>query len=296
MPVCSIPLAERTIVRLCLLPALLCIVALCPEVARAQSSPYRILLTNDDGVSAPGLLALYGELSALPDVEVMIVAPDRDYSGTGHRVALRDTFFVSEYQRDGKLLGYSVTVPPASCVTIGVRALMGRKPDLVISGINPGTNAGLVTLSSGTVAAAREAAMNGVPAIAVSLDRPWTPSPQLDYTRAAGFVRTLVESIRQSGLPAGVFLNVNLPAADRDINGVRITRQSNRDLEFMYERRTTSSGRVYYAQSRVRTLEKAADGTDEWAVVNGFISITPYTIDQTATVPVPALEKMIRGR
>ena len=144
------------------------------RVGYAQA-PYRILLTNDDGYDAPGIMALYEELSSLPNTEVLIVAPNKNYSGAGHWVTLGDPFFVEDIKEKDQIIGYHVSVPPASCVAIGIRALMNPKPDLVISGVNRGANAGLVTLSSGTVAGAREGAMNGLPAIAVSLDRPQSP-------------------------------------------------------------------------------------------------------------------------
>lgn len=262
--------------------------------ASAQAQPYRILITNDDGYDGPGIIALYEALSALPGTETLIVAPDRNYSGAGHWVMLRAPFSVSEFKRNGKRIGYHVNVPPASCVTIGVRSLMTPKPDLVVSGINPGSNAGLVTLSSGTVAGAREAAMSGIPAIAVSLDRPGTQGMALDYTRAAQIARSVVEMVRKHGLPAGIFLNVNIPSQDREIKGVRLTRQSDRDLGFFYLKQPGPPGQDLYRQTRKRELEKAEEGTDEWALVNGYVSITPYTINQTATVTVPGLDTLVK--
>jgi 5'-nucleotidase len=270
-------------------PLFLLCLFLTPD-ALAQT-PYRILLTNDDGYDAPGIMTLYRELTAMPDTEVTIVAPDRNYSGAGHWVNLREPFFVDRIRQDGREIGYYVNVPPASCVTIGVRTLMQPEPDLVISGINQGSNAGLVTLSSGTVAGAREGAMSGVPAIAVSLDRPRSPA-SLDYARAALYTRRIVEMVRKNGLPSGVFLNVNIPAQDIGIKGICSTRQSNRDLGFTFIRQTSPTGREFYWQSRTRELDKADEGTDEWALINGYVSITPYTIDQTITADIPGLNTL----
>jgi 5'-nucleotidase len=189
------------------------------------------------------------------------------------------------------MIGYSVNAPPASCVIIGVRTLMNPKPDLVVSGINPGSNAGLVTLSSGTVAAAREGAMSGIPAIAFSLDRPRSRLP-FDYPRAAQYARRVVDMVRTRGLPAGVFLNVNLPAQDADPKGFLVTRQSRRDLGFTFLKQTNPLGRDLYWQTRNREVQTAEEGTDEWALINGYISVTPFTIDQTAPVDIPGLNTL----
>jgi 5'-nucleotidase len=247
------------------------------------------MIANDDGFDSPGVTALYDELIAMPNTEVMIVAPDKNYSGAGHWVMLRDPFTVTAIRRDGKVIGYNVNVPPASCVTIGIQALMDPKPDLVISGINRGSNAGLVTPSSGTVAGAREGAMNGIPSIAVSLNRPSRRGVSLDFKRAAEHTRKVVEMIRAGSIPVGVFLNINIPSQDIEIKGIRITRQSLRDLGFRYVNQTSPFGRELYWQTRSRDLTVAEEGTDEWALINGYISITPFTIDQTAKIDVPAL-------
>jgi 5'-nucleotidase len=261
------------------------------RVVYAQA-PYRILLTNDDGYDSPGIMALYDELSAMPNTEILIVAPNVNYSGAGHWVNIREPFFVVDIKREDQLIGHHVNVPPASCVAIGVRSLMSPKPDLVISGVNRGANAGLVTLSSGTVAGAREGAMNGIQAIAVSLDRPRSRQP-LDFAQAVQYARKIVEAVRKDPLPFGVFLNVNIPAQDREIQGIRATRQSNRDLEFEYIPQTSPFGRKLYWQTRKRVLESAEEGTDEWAMVNGFVSITPFQINQTTDVEVKGLKALV---
>lgn len=266
-------------------------VALMTVGSALAQSPYRILITNDDGADAPGIMALYTELVTLPNTEVMIVAPDRNYSGAGHWVNLRDPFLIEEVKLENKVIGYKVNVPPASCVTIGARTLMTPKPDLVVSGINPGTNAGLVTPSSGTVAAAREAAMTGIPAIALSLDRPRSRGT-FDYTRAAQYTRQLVELVRSQGLPTGVFLNANFPAQDVVPKGFLVTRQSLRDLGYVFVKQTSPLGRDLYWQTREREPLAPEEGTDEWAVQQGYISVTPFRIDQTTPVPIPGLNAL----
>ncbi len=269
----------------------ICLVAI-PMDGLGQDQPYRIMIANDDGFDSHGVTMLYDELMAMTNTEVMIVAPDKNYSGAGHWVMLRDPFTVTPIRRDGNVIGYNVNVPPASCVTIGIQELMDPKPDLVISGINRGANAGLVTPSSGTVAGAREGAMNGIPSIAVSLNRPSRRGVALDFKRAAEYTRKVVEMIRGTSMPHGVFLNINIPSQDVDIKGIRITRQSLRDLGFRYVNQTSPFGRELYWQTRSRDLSVAEEGTDEWAMINGYVSITPFTIDQTVRVEVPALNQL----
>ena len=135
--------------------------------------------------------------------------------------------------------------------------------------------------------------MNGITSIAVSMDRPKTRGVALDFLKAAVETRQIVEAIRESPLPAGVFLNVNIPGQDVEIQGTRITRQSLRDLGFRYIRQTSPFGRELYWQTRSRDLTVAEEGTDEWALVNGFISITPFSIDQTSEIDPPTVERLI---
>jgi 5'-nucleotidase len=171
-----------------------------------QAAPrsYRILITNDDGVRAPGILAVAQALQSLGDIT--IAAPAENQSGKSHSIITSDPIFVDQVTLAGGLRGYSIVATPATCVKVGVRALTTNKPDLVVSGINRGYNLGRVTYVSGTVGAAREAALMGIPAIASSLS-----VDETNYAAAAEIVRRVAEMVHQRGLDAGVLLNVNVP-------------------------------------------------------------------------------------
>ncbi len=254
--------------------------------------PFRILLSNDDGIQAPGLLALYQELSQI--AEVTVVAPAADQSGVGHGITYRTPILVSEQSREGKTW-YAVEAQPATCVRLGLASLMKDKPDLVVSGINRGANLGLVTYISGTCAAAREAAFSGIPAIAVSLDsspRPDSIGAGMDYKPAAQFTRRVVELIRlKGGLPPGVWLNINYPAGVA--KGVSITRQSVRPDEQTYEERRSPRGQRYF-WNIYKPIESDAPDTDVAAMRKGLASITPMQLDQTAAAVKPKLEEWFR--
>ena len=261
-----------------------------PEQAPTRS--FRILLSNDDGIQAPGLLALYQELSQI--AEVTVVAPATEQSGVGHGITYRTPILVSERSHQGKTW-YAVEAQPATCVRLGLASLMRERPDLVVSGINRGANLGLVTYISGTCAAAREAAFSGIPAIAVSLDSsPASTSSGagMDYKPAAQFTRRVVELIRlKGGLPAGAWLNINYPAGIA--KGVRITRQSVRPDEQTYEERRSPRGQRYF-WNIYKPVESDALDTDVAAIREGFASVTPMQLDQTAAPVKPKLEEWFR--
>ncbi len=234
----------------------------------AAQRPYRILVTNDDGVRAPGLLAVAQALQTLGDVT--IAAPSENQSGKGHSITTSDPIFVDQVTLAGGLRAYAIVAPPATCVKVGVRALMTERPDLVISGINRGYNLGLVTYVSGTVGAAREAALIGIPAIASSL-----AVEETDYGPAANIVRQIAEKVRQNGLEAGVLLNVNVPAGPAaSIKGIQLTRQSPLSGEERFEEQRTPSGRrMFWSIWKEPTGD--AEGTDVWATEHGFAAVTP---------------------
>src|SRR5262245_19603443 len=175
-----------------------------PSASAATQHAYRILITNDDGVRAPGILAVAQALQSLG--EITIAAPAENQSGKSHSIITSDPIFVDQVTLAGGLRAYSLVATPAGCVKVGVRALMTNKPDLVVSGINRGYNLGMVTYVSGTVGAAREAALMGIPAIASSL-----AVEETNYAAAAEIVRKVAEMVHQSGLEAGVLFNINVP-------------------------------------------------------------------------------------
>jgi len=251
--------------------------------ARPDQPAYRLLLSNDDGIDAPGLAALVEKLSALGSVTVAASRADR--SGVSHGVTSNAPIKVEESDRNG-VTWYAIDALPATCVRLAIEALLPARPDIVIAGINNGNAAGVVSFFSATVACAREAAMTGLPAIAVHLEK----SETMDYKGAAAFIAALVQEIRDKKLPHGVFLNINIPALPREqIRGVMITKQDLRSTLQFYEKRTDPAGAVFYWPS-YKHLEPDQEQTDIWALKNGFISITPFQIDQTAASELKPLE------
>ena len=250
--------------------------------ARPQP-PLRILLSNDDGIEAPGLAALFEKLSALG--RVTVAAPSKNYSGTSHGVTSNRPIMVAEMDKNGSKW-YAIDALPATCVRLALEALLPGKPDLVVSGINSGENMGVVTFYSATVAAAREASFMGIPAISVNLQR----SPAMKYEDAADFIADLVREVKDKGLRPGFFLNVNYPALPKGkIKGVLITKQDIQpSLEF-YERRTSPEGKTYFLPT-YKDLVQAPERTDVWAMANGYISIAPLQFDQTAYRELGTLE------
>ncbi len=259
--------------------------ALSAVCSAAEQKPLRILVSNDDGIEAPGIVAL---AEALRDLgEVTVAAPGENRSGTSHGVTSDRPIRVTEREKDG-IRWYAIDALPATCVRLAIEALLPVKPDIVVTGINSGANLGTVTFYSATVAGAREAAFLGIPAISVNLDR----ARGMDYGPAANFIKALIGRLAEDGLPPGSYLNVNVPALPGEqIKGVRITRKDRRaPLEF-YEKRLGEGGETFYLPS-FKTLDPAEEGTDIWAVKNGFISITLLTIDQTFEEKLSALKPL----
>jgi 5'-nucleotidase len=238
----------------------------------------RILVTNDDGIAAPGIEALWRAVRDLG--EVTVVAPDSERSAVGHAITLADPLRVSEFARPGGISGHAVSGTPADCVKIAVRAILGAQPDLVLSGINQGANLGTNLLYSGTVSAATEAAMLGIPAAAFSLaDRHYA-----DFSAAAAFARHLALQIGRRGLPPGISLNVNVPPlAAAEIRGTALTRQGRVRVLEWFDRRNDPRDRHYYWMVAERLEGQAEDGSgiDDAAVAAGFISVTPINFDLT---------------
>ena len=246
---------------------------------------YRILVTNDDGVRAPGILAVAQALQPLG--EVTIAAPSENQSGKGHSIVTSDPIFVDQVTLTGGLRGFSIIATPATCVKVGVRALMSSRPDLVVSGINRGYNLGMVTYVSGTVGAAREAALMGIPAIASSLS-----VEETNYAAAAEIVRQVAEVVRQRGLEAGVLLNVNVPPGPQTaIKGMRMTRQSALSGEERFEEQRSPTGRrMFWSIWKDPTGD--AEGTDVWATDHGFAAITPLRAGEFDTKTYEAWERI----
>src|SRR5436190_8236411 len=254
--------------------AVVCVLVLSnAPAAQTPARTYRILISNDDGVRAPGILAL--ALALRPLGEITIAAPAENQSGKGHSITIGEPMYADKVTLQPGLEAYSITATPASCVKIGLGALVSAKPDLVVTGINHGYNLGRVTYVSGTVGAAREAALSGIPAIAAS-----TANERTDYAPAAEVVRQVVEMARKNGLEPGVILNVNIPpGTSAAIKGMQLTRQSRLTGVERFEEQKTPSGRRFF-WSIWNEPTGDVEGTDVWAVEHGFAAVTPLTASE----------------
>lgn len=235
-----------------------------------------ILLTNDDGIYAKGIEVLHEYLSK--DHDVVVVAPETEQSAVGHAITLTDPLRVNSIDRNGVFFGYAVKGTPADCVKLAINELVNPAPDLVVSGINLGANVGINVIYSGTVSAATEGTILGIPAIALSINTFRDP----DFRPAAQFARLLVRQVKEHGLPPYTSLNVNVPAiSESKIRGVRVTRQGVTRFVEKFDRRIDPRENVYYWQCGSNPpLEEDGD-TDGSALANDCISITPIQHDLT---------------
>ena len=250
---------------------------------QSNKVPLKILITNDDGIEAPGIAVLFEHLSKIGTVTVS--APATEGSGSSHSMTSQDPIFVEETERKGAKW-FAVKGTPATCVRLAVESLLPERPDIVISGINRGQNLGTVTFYSATLGAAREGALCGIPSIAANLARGKT----MDYTVAAEFIVELVKSLQDNPMKKGTFLNVNVPNLPKDqIKGVLPVPQDSRGPIIFFEKRATPSGQTYYWYAYKR-LEPREIKDDTWAIANGYISVTPFTTDQTDYDEIKKLE------
>ncbi len=231
----------------------------------------QILVTNDDGVLSPAIHLLAEKLASLG--RVTIVAPDRERSAVGHALTLHSPLRAEEI-RDRV---YAVDGTPTDCVHLGIHGLLDMKPDLVVSGINRGANLGDDITYSGTVSAAMEATLMGVPAFAVSLNT--SDFQQRDMAQAAAFAGQLASEILDRGLPADTFFNVNVPSGD--LKGARLTRQGKRIYGDVVIEKLDPRGKKYYWIGGGELGFHDQEGTDFNAIHNGYISITPLHLDLT---------------
>jgi len=239
-----------------------------------------ILVTNDDGVLAPGLLALVQVARSLG--EVTVLAPDRNWSASGHVKTMDRPLRVKEVVLADGTTALASDGAPSDCVALALLGIIEHKIDLVLSGINPSANIGYDVTYSGTVTAAMEAVIGGIPGIAVSLDSPRELCSQLNYQPAASIIHDIVSWVLAEGLPPGVLLNVNVPCLpEEQIKGVRLTRQGLRIYRDSLERRLDPRGTPYYWIGGESPTALAEEGSDYTALIEGFVSITPLHLDLT---------------
>ncbi len=268
------------------LPALLLVPARSSLAQEAHAERrLRILVVNDDGYQAPGLVALVDSL--LPIGDVSVVAPYEQQSGTGHGITYRDAIEVYDFGNPHGIAWYAVDARPATVVRVALATLLDSLPDLVVSGINTGDNIGTNAWVSGTVAAAREAAMNGLPALAFSVN----PTDPDAYQVAAGWARRVVERLDTAGkLRAPLLLNVNLQA--QQPAGIRVAPMSLAIGVQRYERGVSPHGQVYLWDDWSPPEDDPVEGTDLFWFNRGYVTITPLRIDQTDSAEIPTLEDL----
>ena len=236
----------------------------------------KILLTNDDGILAEGLIALYEELKS--DFDASVVAPETEMSAAGHAITLSNPLRVKRFKRNGVFFGYGVSGTPADCVKIGVQEILDHRPDMIISGINLGSNVGINILYSGTASAATEGVFLGIPSFAISLNTKNNP----DFSFAARFSRRMIRFIMEKGLKEGTALNVNIPAIPEDqIKGISFTAQDLVRQRDVYEKRNDPRGNVYYWLASETPVEESIPNTDLKTLMEVKITITPITFDLT---------------
>ena len=236
----------------------------------------RILLSNDDGIHSPGLAALYEAVRDLG--EVIVAAPDSQMSAVGHAITISDPIKVAEITTASGLRGFAIGGTPADCVKLAVEALLDRPPDLVISGINLGPNAGISVIYSGTVSAATEGTILGIPSMAVSINTFKDPL----WATPAKVAREMAEKIIRNGLPADTLINVNVPNIPVDqLRGSKVTKMGRSQFKEVFHRRTDPRGNVYYWMDGEMELAPGQTDTDVQALEENYVSVTPLRFDLT---------------
>jgi len=239
-----------------------------------------ILITNDDGITAPGIRSLINVMNQIG--EVVVVAPDSPQSAMGHAITISSTLHCSKIKIDnGPQKEYSCSGTPADCIKLALNELLDRKPDICVSGINHGSNSSINVIYSGTMSAALEAGIAGIPAIGFSL---------LDYSWGANFeplkpiIQSITENALKNGIPKNVVLNVNMPKVNspESLKGVKICRQAKAHWIEKFDKRTNPMGKEYYWLTGEFINDDKCEDTDEWALNKNFVSIVPVQYDFTA--------------
>ncbi|MBU2491150.1 MAG: 5'/3'-nucleotidase SurE [Bacteroidetes bacterium] len=234
----------------------------------------KILISNDDGIESRGIYELTKALKEIADVTV--VAPLTEQSAVGHAITMKIPLRVTKHYKNGEFFGYAVTGTPADCIKIGMRNIIKFTPDLVVSGINHGSNTAINIIYSGTVSAAREAAIMDVPSIAISV----TDHHPKHFEYACKVVKELALKVAEKGLKNGTMLNVNVPdLPEKDIAGVLITTQGKSKWDDIYEERVDPYGNNYYWLTGNLTEVDNHLGTDQFAIRNKYVSVTPIHFD-----------------
>lgn len=237
-----------------------------------------ILVTNDDGITAPGIRNLIKYMNEIG--EVVVVAPDSPQSGKGHAITINSTLTVEEINLEGPQKDYALSGTPVDCVKFALNKILTRRPDIVVSGINHGANSSINVIYSGTMSAAVEAGVEGLPAIGFSLlDFSW----DANFSHAKEYIQNIVKKTLESPMPKGVVLNVNIPNLPKsEIKGLKVCRQANAKWEESFDERTNPHGKKYYwLTGYFNNMDQGRDA-DETALAEGYISVVPVKFDLTA--------------
>lgn len=235
-----------------------------------------ILVVNDDGITAPGIQALIAVAKEFGDV--VVVAPNKPQSGMGHAITLDSTLHINKMNIED-VTAYACNGTPVDCVKIAVNKLLDRKPDLIVSGINHGSNSSINVIYSGTMSAAVEGALEKIPSIGFSL---LSHSIDADFSAAKKYAHQIIKLVLNHHLSAGMCLNVNIPNLKEDlIAGIKVCRQAKGNWQEEYDERTDPMGRTYYWLTGKFVIEDEGTDTDEWALKNNYVSIVPVQPDIT---------------
>ena len=251
-----------------------------------------ILITNDDGITAPGIAHLVSLAKKIG--EVVVVAPDKPQSGMGHAITINSTLRVHATKYYSLEVEYSCSGTPVDCVKIAINSILKRKPDIILSGINHGSNLSINVIYSGTMSAAVEGAVEGIPSVGFSL---CDYAHEADFTQSSAFLETIIHTVLKNSLPKGVCLNVNIPKLKHDeLKGIKTCRQANAIWLESFDERRDPYGRPYYwLTGEFKNLEPSSHDTDVWANENDYISVVPTHADMTAYNALEGLKKSIES-
>lgn len=242
-----------------------------------MNRPY-ILVTNDDGITAPGIRKLAEIMNKIG--EVVVVAPNSPQSGKSHSLTIEIPLQYEKLELDGEQQDYSCSGTPVDCVKMALDKILVRRPDIVVSGINHGSNSSINVLYSGTMSAAIEAGVEGIPAIGFSLQ---DFSYEADFDAAEDYVKTIVEKCLENPMPEGIVLNVNIPKLPKeDLKGIKVCRQAEAKWEESFVERINPHGKKYYWLAGNFNSNDEREDADEVALQAGYISIVPVNFDFTA--------------
>lgn len=249
-----------------------------------------ILVTNDDGITAPGVRNLTEFMNELG--EVVVVAPNSPQSGKGHAITINSTLTFEEIQLEGPQTDYALSGTPVDCVKFALDKILTRRPDIVVSGINHGANSSINVIYSGTMSAAVEAGVEGIPAVGFSLlDFSW----DADFRQAKSYIQGIVKRVLERPMPKGIVLNVNIPnLKHEEIKGIKVCKQANAKWEESFDERVNPHGKKYYWLTGYFNNMDHSDDADETALSDGYISVVPVKFDLTAYEYMKELDELMR--